>query len=674
MPATRNAIGLSNWFWPPRHLLLLFLAITLALAAVLGWLSWRVLEQERALEGQRIQERLDHAAELSSAALLRSLAQIEDQLNRLVLLSEPQLAAAASQVTEPAAAHEALLLLFGPQSVESYPRGRLLYQPFITPTKDAPVAIFAQAEAAEFQQKDYSRALAVLRELARAEDQTIRAGAWLRLARNLRKAGQTDDALATYAELARLGATPIEGLPARLLALHARCELLNELNERARLQQEARTLYQELQQAGWPLTRAAYRFYADEASGWLDVADRARLGKEAQQAEMFAAGAEFLWEEWQRIKRGEGNGAGRTSLWNDNRAVFLFWRSTAERLVALALSPNHFERQWLAAAHTQTQAGLRLALTDADGRQVLGSLAGAAAQQALRTAAATGSPWTLHVVSTDPRPDLAQLAGRRSLWLAALLVMGLIVLAGSYFIARAVMRELEVARLQSDFVAAVSHEFRTPLTSICQLSELLADGRVSSERRREEYYAGLRRESQRLHRLVEGLLDFGRMEAGAREYRFELCEAAPLLREVGEEFAREAAERGYRLELDLDGHLPRVRADREAFGRALWNLLDNAVKYSPQYRTIWLTAACTGEQVVIRVRDRGLGIAPDEQQQVFQKFVRGTSARAAEAKGTGLGLAMVQHIVAAHGGCVLCESEPEQGTTFTILLPRAKER
>ena len=674
MPATQSSIRLSNWFRPPRHLLLLFLAITLALAAVLGWLSWRVLEQERALEGQRIQERLDHSAELASAALLRSLAQIEDQLNRLVLLPEPQLVAATAQAIEQTADHEALLLVFGPQSVESYPRGRLLYQPFVAPAKEAPVAAFAQAEAAEFQQKDYGRAVAVLRELARAEEPTIRAGALLSLARNLRRAGQTDAALATYDDLARLGSLPIEGLPARLLAQHARCALLNELNDRTRLQQEARGLYQELHQAGWPLTRAAYRFYADEVSGWLDAAERARLATEAQeqQDEMFAAGAEFLWEEWQRIKRSEGNGTGRTSLWNDNRTVFLFWRSTADRLVALALSPNHFERQWLA-AHTQTQAGVRLALTDADGHQVLGSLAGATAQQSLRTAAATGSPWTLHIINTDPRPDLAQLAGRRSLWLAALVVMSLIVLAGSYFIARAVMRELEVARLQSDFVAAVSHEFRTPLTSICQLSELLADGRVSSERRREEYYAGLRRESQRLHRLVEGLLDFGRMEAGAREYRFDLCDAAALVREVSDEFAREITERGYRLELDLNGQLPCVRADREAFSRALWNLLDNAVKYSPRCRTVWLAAACEGEQVVIRVRDQGLGIAPDEQQQIFQKFVRGTSASAAEAKGTGLGLAMVQHIVTAHGGCVLCESLPDQGTTFTIRFPKAKK-
>jgi signal transduction histidine kinase len=447
--------------------------------------------------------------------------------------------------------------------------------------------------------------------------------------------------------------------------------LWQELNERASLQTEAKLLYRELHQSEWTMTGAAYRFYAEAASGWLTPTAAAQLAAEmhAPEALARAAGAEFLWEEWQRSKRGEGAGSGRLSLWHEQQAVFLLWRSTAERMVALIVSPRYFEQQWLSAMPARGEMRVHLALTDADGHPVLGNVSGTALPQALRTAAATQLPWTLHVVSIEARPGLGELAGRRSLWLGCLWVLGLLVLVGSYFIGRAVLRELEVARLQSDFVAAVSHEFRTPLTSICQLSELLADGRVSSEQRREEYYAGLRRESQRLHRLVEGLLDFGRMEAGAREYRFELCDTAALVREVSEEFACEVAERGYRLELNLAEALPCVRADREALGRALWNLLDNAVKYSPHCRTVWLAACVENEQVVIRVRDCGLGIAADEQPRIFQKFVRGASARAAEAKGTGLGLAMVQHIVAAHGGRVLCESQLEQGTTFTILLP-----
>jgi len=247
------------------------------------------------------------------------------------------------------------------------------------------------------------------------------------------------------------------------------------------------------------------------------------------------------------------------------------------------------------------------------------------------------------------------------------------VLAGSYFIARAVTRELEVARLQSDFVAAVSHEFRTPLALLCQLSEMLSDGRVPGETRRQEYYEGLRRASERLHRLVESLLDFGRMQAGVQKYRFDLLETGSLFSGVVEEFAEEARERGYQVDIEQQPQLPPVKGDREALTRALWNLLDNAVKYSPQNKTVWTRVTCENGRVAISVSDKGLGIAPHERKKIFKKFVRAASADVAGAKGTGLGLTMVEHIVAAHGGQMHVESEPGVGSTFTILLPSAKE-
>ena len=120
-------------------------------------------------------------------------------------------------------------------------------------------------------------------------------------------------------------------------------------------------------------------------------------------------------------------------------------------------------------------------------------------------------------------------------------------------------------------------------------------------------------------------------------------------------------------------HLPPVHADREALARALWNLLDNAVKYSPQYKTVWAKATTENGRAAISVSDKGLGIAPHEQRRIFKKFVRAASADAAGARGTGLGLTMVKHIVAAHGGQVRVDSEVGIGSTFTILLPRAKE-
>jgi signal transduction histidine kinase len=120
-------------------------------------------------------------------------------------------------------------------------------------------------------------------------------------------------------------------------------------------------------------------------------------------------------------------------------------------------------------------------------------------------------------------------------------------------------------------------------------------------------------------------------------------------------------------------HLSPVQGDREALARALWNLLDNAVKYSPQNKTVWAKATCENGWVAIIVSDRGLGIAPHERKRIFKKFVRAASAEVAGARGTGLGLTMVEHIVSAHGGQVHVDSEAGIGSTFTILLPSAKE-
>jgi signal transduction histidine kinase len=273
------------------------------------------------------------------------------------------------------------------------------------------------------------------------------------------------------------------------------------------------------------------------------------------------------------------------------------------------------------------------------------------------------------VASSDPRADFAQLAERRRLLLLGLATLTLLLLVGLYAVTRGVSRELEAARLQSDFVAAVSHEFRTPLTSLKQLAELLSSGRVSSEERRAQYYQVMERESGRLHRLVEGLLDFGRMEAGALEFHWEKVAVVDLVRNVVTEFEAEVAEDGCSIELTDNGSAATARVDVEALSRAVWNLLDNAVKYSPECHTVWVDVRSEDARVAVAVRDRGVGIAPGESQAIFRKFVRGTTADGCGAKGTGIGLAMVQHIVEAHGGEIRVDSEVGQGSAFTILLP-----
>jgi signal transduction histidine kinase len=285
-----------------------------------------------------------------------------------------------------------------------------------------------------------------------------------------------------------------------------------------------------------------------------------------------------------------------------------------------------------------------------------------------RASGETGLPWTLAVESTSMQGELDRIAVRRRLWLAGLALIAALVIGGTWTIARAAARELAVAQLQSDFVSAVSHEFRTPLTSLRQLTEILNDDRLISDDRRRTYYQALARQTERLHRLVESLLDFGRLEAGTSPYRPELMDASAFVRSVVDEFEA-AASHGFHVELELASAAAIIAGDREALANALWNLLDNAVKYSLECRTIWVDVEREDRRLAIRVRDRGLGIPASEQKEIFRRFVRGAAAKAASIKGTGIGLAMVQHIVKAHGGEIRLLSEPGRGSTFTMLLP-----
>ena len=259
--------------------------------------------------------------------------------------------------------------------------------------------------------------------------------------------------------------------------------------------------------------------------------------------------------------------------------------------------------------------------------------------------------------------------------------------AAIYFSSRAVARELAVARVQSGFVSAVSHDFRTPLTALRQATEALGSERVAAARR-PAYYDIQLRAINRLQRLVEGLLDFGRIEAGGLEFERRPIRVQGWIEGVVGAFQAEVDKQGYAVELSWTGAEPvaesTIDGDEPALTRAMWNLLDNAVKYSPDAKTVWVEAriaepsgpAASGPEsgrdigaLILHVRDDGVGIDPAEHRTIFGKFVRGSAAATSGAPGTGLGLAMVEHIVRAHGGEIEVEGAPGHGSTFSVRLP-----
>jgi signal transduction histidine kinase len=246
--------------------------------------------------------------------------------------------------------------------------------------------------------------------------------------------------------------------------------------------------------------------------------------------------------------------------------------------------------------------------------------------------------------------------------------------AGLFLVYSNVRREAHLSRLKSDFVANVSHELKTPLALIRLFAETLELGRVPTEDKARQYYRVINKESQRLTQLINNILDFSRIEAGRKEYRFALTNVGRIVSDVLEAYRFQIEQQGFELKVDVEPDLPEVEADNEALGQALLNLVNNAIKYSGETRSIALTVRGVGDQVVISVADRGIGVPKAEHRKIFEKFYRGEASLVHETKGSGLGLSLVEHIMEAHGGSVEIESTPGKGSTFTLLLPRTQKK
>jgi signal transduction histidine kinase len=380
-----------------------------------------------------------------------------------------------------------------------------------------------------------------------------------------------------------------------------------------------------------------------------------------------------LWDNLRVERSVPSNSMGRRSLRFHGTPVAVLWRSAGAEVAALVAGPRYQQRRWFAPVVTSSDfSRVRIGVSDQGIGPISGSPPAAGLPTTLRAASVTGLPWDISVTTADPDGALSGFAQRRRLMISGLALVVLFVVAASYVAGRAVSRELAAATLQTDFVSAVSHEFRTPLTSMKQFTEMLVEDENLPPEERQAYYRAQDRATRRLSRLVESLLDFGRMEAGARPYRREGLDAGGLVLAVVQEFRQEGGCSAFSIACSVpDRELP-IDGDREALAQALWNLLDNAVKYSGDSRTVGVEVEARGNLVAIRVCDQGLGIPPDDTRRIFEKFARGSNAAAAGVKGTGIGLAMVRHIVDAHGGHVSLESRPGGGSTFTIELPRGR--
>jgi anti-sigma regulatory factor (Ser/Thr protein kinase) len=261
--------------------------------------------------------------------------------------------------------------------------------------------------------------------------------------------------------------------------------------------------------------------------------------------------------------------------------------------------------------------------------------------------------------------------GRVGWWFDAaglFLVIG-VTLFGAYLLWRDVRREVQLSETRSRFVSAVSHELKTPLTAIRMFAETLHESSPVNAGPQGEYLETIVNESERLTRLLNNVLDFSKIERGQKAYRREPHSLEEILRFTARAMQYLLEQKRFALRLEIEEDMPPVRVDRDAIEQAILNLLTNAMKYSGKSREIELRLRSAGGEAVIEVSDRGVGIEPAEESQIFDRFFRVSSPDNDRIPGAGLGLTLVQHIAQAHDGRVTVKSVPGEGSTFSLFIP-----
>ena len=312
---------------------------------------------------------------------------------------------------------------------------------------------------------------------------------------------------------------------------------------------------------------------------------------------------------------------------------------------------------------------LAIGVTDDDGHEVA-HVREASSRHTARIVPMTGPFEGYHVRVSATLTSPVAFADRLVVIEVAFIALLTLVMLGSTFVgARYIFRQVELVNAKTSFVSNVTHELKTPIAVIKLAVETLELGRYRTDEERDKYLRTIMRESDRLAQLVDNILDFSRMEAGQRTLNLGPVDVRDVVHSAMEGFRLRLEDAGFHYEVHLPESLPQVLGDSRALHHCLLNLLDNAVKYSKDRKDIRVAVGTQDGMVTLAVTDQGIGIPPEDQERIFEKFARAESGLVHNVKGAGLGLSLVEMLVRAHHGRVDVASTPGVGSTFTILLP-----
>ncbi len=682
---------------------------------LLGYLAFRGIRNDQALLEREKREELQSLAETITSEIENRISQTEQSFLDLIA-EEPKLETPNFLLKLEAFKDQNPLIkepfYFDKEEGIHFPAARLLYlsdgstEPFTSPSLPSNLSrVFNQGRQAEFQQKNYRTAISCYQQAFRLASDSRSKGELLNAAARVqKKSSQIQEAIDTYKVVnENYGRVSLStGVPLGIAAHLEIGSLYLLLENPSCAVQSFVDLYRDLLQGFWKLERAQYDFFTQSLKGSLD---------DIFSESPLSSNLESLKKDFQQLMDEEKMQKGRTEellVFQERATSDLLSRGAQEsggiknltQRFTLEIGRKFFltvlvketpdnktqnSRHWgfLIDQNSITskvkESILRNLIStketgwlvmDREGKYILSSdvlPAGSINSQA--NFIGNFPDWQLELYQQDPQLFETFLTSKRGVYFFMFLLIGGILIFGLILTVRTVSRELELARMKSDFVSTISHEFKSPLTSIRQLAEMLQSGRIPSEKRRQKYYDVLVEQSERLSLLTENVLNFARIEEGKKEFRFELVDIKAMLEDIVSPIQERVSHEGFELELKMESPLPSIKADSVSINQALTNLIDNAIKYSGEKKRAIVRVFVEDNTLTISVRDFGIGVKKEELNRVFDRFYRGGDELTRTIKGSGLGLTLVKQIIEAHKGNVSVESEPGQGSTFTIKLP-----
>jgi signal transduction histidine kinase/tetratricopeptide (TPR) repeat protein len=703
------------------RLVAIFLLLIFLPSGLLGYLSWRAVKNEKLLSRQKVIESYRQFVRLAAHEIDGELENVQARLHVSVEKALERLGPqSAVESLDSLVKAEPLIsscaLLSGPGQVV-YPPGLTLQREdlfndvaqseTIVREYDLYTELASRGEELEYRVNDLDGAIAIYRRiLQETSSPQLHAMAYSLLGRAQTKKTDWETALQTYEYLLHNypETRDLNKVYLRFLAQYQIAVCLDNLNRDQEAIETLLRMNEDLLERSDTINMLQYSYFGDLIQALMlrvlsapNLPGREHYRKQfqslAEQSKKRISDKYFvqLFDEELRelvIKRNPYRSLIRYfSGQADNRPFLLGYRPMPDRsgfhtsgLLGFQVNLTRLQERIFPTLlrRLKSSEAVVLAIVDNNGNYVIGTTRPHTDPVAAHTLDSPFRFWQVGVFLDNDEPvsppgDFSAILG---LWLISLLLFS--IFFGAYIFIRYARHEAQLSELKSTFVSRVSHELRTPLTSIKMLAEHLErqwrQKASASERelqaRTEQYLSVIRRESDRLGRLIENVLDFSRIERGVKQYTFEYEIPAVVLQKAIDSFRPHAEAQGFIIKTQIDDALPELFLDADAITQALLNLLSNAIKYSEKEKIIEVRAFRDRDHVCVEVEDRGIGISAAQSARIFDEFYRiDQKLNSRRPGGMGLGLTLLKHIVQAHQGTVQVRSEEGKGSTFIVTLP-----